>query len=157
MYTESSSIANHKEAAMSQEQEVPQANPLDMLMRRVERGQGISLNPGQAQALASAVLSFVNKFAMAQHRLDISNRLTTALVAILDRAPLDLDVEGDDEGVVVEMSNELFERVQEEHDGFWVYYRPSTNSILVGLGSLPEELIEDSEEVVADVLPAEEE
>lgn len=121
------------------------SSALDRLMRVVQQGKGITLDPATAIELAEGVSTFINKFAMAQHRLDIQSRVTTALVTLL--------VGKDDEPL--EISSEKFEKAQESTDGYWVYYRPSTDSLLVGLGQMPEDIIEDNE-VEATVVDEEE-
>lgn len=119
--------------AYSSRYEPQRTTTLDRVMAAAMEGRGITLDPDSTTRLADQVSDFVNKFAMAQNRLDIQSRILTAVISE--------HLSGD----FMEIPSEKFEQAQEDSDGFWVYYRPSSDSLLMGLGSVPEGLIEDAE------------
>ena len=112
---------------------------IDRLQKAHSVNHGVELVPSEVSELAEGIAHFMSRAAVAEHRLDIQARITTA-IAVLLLEEVDLEM--------VEIPSEQFEKMQESASGFWVYYRPSTDSLLIGIGSIPEDLIEEEAEVV---------
>ncbi len=112
---------------------------IDRLQKAHSVNHGVELVPSEVSELAEGIAHFMSRAAVAEHRLDIQARITTAIaVMLLESKELDM----------VEIPSADFEEMQESASGFWVYYRPSTDSLLIGIGSIPEDLIETEAEVV---------
>lgn len=112
---------------------------IDRLQKAVTVNHGVEFAPMEAAELAEGIAHFMGRAAVAEHRLDIQARITTAItVLLLEEVELEM----------VEIPSDQFEKMQESAAGFWVYYRPSTDSLLIGIGSIPEDIIETEAEVV---------